>query len=448
MIKKKILSGNIIKGILILFLPVFFITSCEKDSERSFSADFSYEFKDINRVEFKNESTGEYYSITWDFGIGDPETTTDKNKNFVIYYPNAGEYEVSLKVLDYTGNTKTATQTLVIEVTDLLVSFTVGIDPSSPNLVSLKNTTEGDYDSFSWIYRNKEVKDENEITAYFPFAGNYEVELRVQKDDNIFTETQSVNISQDDPGYIENFTLVWSDEFDGPGINTSNWTFETGATGWGNNELQNYTNGDNAEIVDGKLIITARKVNEDKAIGSYTSARLITENKQEFQYGRMEIRAKLPSGTGVWPAIWMLGSDFRVAGWPECGEMDIMEYVGYQPNTIHSTVHTPSGFGGNGNGSSKILATCEEEFHIYGMLWTEQELIFYTDTQDNITHRYAPSTKNDNTWPFDQPAFFILNLAIGGDWGGLQGIDNSIFPQQLEIDYVRVYQESTEGLTR
>ncbi|MGC9342029.1 MAG: family 16 glycosylhydrolase [Bacteroidales bacterium] len=446
--KKNKLSGSFAAAILILFLSALSISSCEKDSERSFTADFSYEFKDDNNVEFKNESTGEYYSLTWDFGIGEEETTTDKNRNFQIYYPNAGEYEVILKILDYSGNTKMAEKTITIEVTDLLVSFTAEIDPSSPNLVNLTNTTEGEYDSFIWTYRNKEVKDEDKITAYFPFAGNYEIELEVQKDDNIFTETQNVSISQDDPGYIENFTLVWSDEFDGPEISTSNWTFETGASGWGNNELQNYTNGDNAEIVDGKLIITARKVNEDKSLGSYTSARLITENKQEFQYGRMEIRAKLPSGTGVWPAIWMLGSDFRVVGWPESGEMDIMEYVGYQPNTIHSTVHTPSGFAGEGSGSSKILETCEEEFHIYGMLWTEQELVFYTDTPDNITHRYAPSTKNDNTWPFDQPAFFILNLAIGGDWGGLQGIDNSIFPQQLEIDYVRVFQESVENVTR
>jgi beta-glucanase (GH16 family) len=117
-----------------------------------------------------------------------------------------------------------------------------------------------------------------------------------------------------------------------------------------------------------------------------------------------------------------------------------MEYVGYNPNTIYATVHTPSGYGGNGDGSSKNLTTCEEEFHIYGLIWTEESLSFYTDKPENVTHVYAPSTKTANNWPFNQPAFFILNVAVGGSWGGAQGIDNAIFPQSLEIDYVRVYE--------
>lgn len=244
------------------------------------------------------------------------------------------------------------------------------------------------------------------------------------------------------PGCYGNYELVWSDEFDGTSVNMDFWTFETGAGGWGNNELQNYTNGDNAEVVDGNLIITARKVNDNTQPGSYTSTRMITKGKQEFEYGRMEIRANLPEGTGIWPAIWMLGGNINTVGWPACGEIDIMEYVGYNPNVVHSTVHTPSGYGGGGNGNSIIVETCEEEFHVYGLIWTADEMIFYVDTPDNVVHIYSPEVKTAANWPFDQTAFFILNIAVGGNWGGAQGIDNSIFPQTMEIDYVRVFQEA------
>jgi beta-glucanase (GH16 family) len=285
------------------------------------------------------------------------------------------------------------------------------------------------------------VEDEMVHTAYFPFSGNYDVELQVMKNGEPTSLTQSVTIDQDDPNYLDKLVLSWADEFDGPEVNLDNWTFETGDNGWGNQELQNYTNGDNSEIVDGVLVITAEKVNDNTEPGSYTSSRMITENKQEFQYGKIEVRAKLPSGTGIWPAIWMLGADFRTAGWPACGEMDIMEYVGYDPNVVHSTVHTPSGFGNNGNGSSMSLETAEEEFHIYGMIWTEKRLVFYVDDPENVVHTYAPPVKTADNWPFDQPAFFILNVAVGGTWGGAQGVDNSIFPQSMEVDYVRVYQE-------
>lgn len=426
-----------------LIMPLLILWGCEdKDADVGFNAGFSFTYLENNRVLFENESTGEYYSLTWDFGNGETTTTTDKNKSHTIYYPSAGEYPVSLKVLNYVGDTKTSNKTISIQNDDLVVSFSLTPDPEEPNYVNLENTTIGNYDSFKWLYRNRVIEDEPSFTAWFPFSGQYEVELRVYKDSDSLSLKKPVTITRDDPDYGSKLSLVWSDEFDGATVNPDNWSFETGASGWGNNELQNYTSSGNAELTDGKLIITAKKVNDNKEVGSYTSARIKTESKIEFQYGRMEIRAKLPSGTGVWPAIWMLGSNFRTAGWPACGEMDIMEYVGYLPNTVHSTVHTPSGFGANGNGSSKILETAEEEFHIYGLLWTEKKLVFYTDTPENITHTYAPSTKNAENWPFDQPHFFLLNLAVGGSWGGAMGIDNTIFPQTMEIDYVRVYQEA------
>jgi beta-glucanase (GH16 family) len=337
-----------------------FSFGCKINNEPEFNADFDYEFIDDNHIRFTNLSEGEYYSLTWDFGNGESETTNDKKKNYNIYYHQAGEYEVSLRLTNYSGS--------------------------------------------------------NQITK------------------------KSFNISKDDPNYEQDSTLVWSDEFDGSTVNTDNWTFEVGATGWGNNELQNYTNGYNSEVVNGNLIITVRKVDDNMQAGSYTSSRMVTKNKQEFQYGKIEIRAKLPEGTGIWPAIWMLGSNIGSVGWPECGETDIMEYVGFEPNTVHSTVHTPDGYGASGNGSSMIVNTCEEEFHIYGLNWTDSKLEFYVDSPENIVHTYAPPIKTNENWPFDQPAFFILNVAVGGNWGGLQGIDNSIFPQKMIIDYVRVYQ--------
>jgi beta-glucanase (GH16 family) len=419
----------------------FLLLSCKKNKEDDFTVDFNYEYLDDNRVRFTNNSKGEYYYLFWNFGNGETDTTTNKKEFYTVYYPQKGDYTVSLKLTNYTGTSESIAKTVNIAVTDLNVSFTMEVDPLNPNRVNLSNTSSGEYDSFKWKYRYYEVENEMDHQAWLPFAGNYDIELEVIKDGNPQSISQSVFIAQDDPNYAENLTLTWSDEFEGSDVNSSFWTYQVGANGWGNNELQYYTEGDNADVSNGLLTITARKVNENYEPGSYTSTRINTKSKQEFQYGRMEIRAKLPSGTGIWPAIWMLGSNIASAGWPACGEIDIMEYVGYSPNIVHATIHTTSGHGGNGNGSSYELLTCEEEFHIYGVIWTEREISFYVDETDNIIHTYAHSIKTPDNWPFDQPAFFILNIAVGGDWGGAQGIDNSIFPQTMEIDYVRVYQE-------
>lgn len=428
--------------VLVFFGMMMLAGSCKDNSTPAFTADFNFSFNDDNHVVFTNNSTGEYYALQWDFGNGETAETTDKSKSFTVYYPEAGEYQVTLTVQNYTGDTQTATKTVTIAHSDLVLSFTAEPVSGNANQIHLVNTSIGDYSSFSWIYRNRTIENQQEANAYFPFAGQYTIELQVVSGTDTFSKTQTINIAQDDPNYVDNLVLTWSDEFDGTAVNTDNWTFETGATGWGNNELQNYTNGDNAEVTGGKLIITAKKVNDDKTVGSYTSSRLVTSGKREFQYGRMEVRAKLPSGTGIWPAIWMLGSNVNTVGWPACGEVDIMEYVGYQPNTVHSTIHTPAGYGGSGSGTSDTLETCEEAFHNYGIIYTEKYIKFYIDTPDNVIYTYAPTVKTSDNWPFDQPLFFILNVAVGGNWGGAQGIDNSIFPQSMEVEYVRVYQES------
>lgn len=445
MVKNNFFTSNKYLGltlILSIFSLILVFSACDKkDDEIGFKADFNYEYKDDNHVKFENISEGEYYSMVWDFGNGESDTTTNKNQTYQIYYPVAGDYDVSLKIFNYTGGSTIVTKTINIANTELQLSFTSNIDAANPNYVLLTNTTTGNLDSFKWKFRQLEVENEMEYEAYFPFAGNYEIELEVLVNNNTFSLKQNISIVQDDPNYIPNLTLVWSDEFDGSNVDLNFWTFETGSGGWGNQELQNYTNGSNAEVTDDILIITARKVNDNMVAGSYTSTRIVTKGKKEFQYGKIEIRAKLPAGKGIWPAIWMLGSNLNSAGWPACGEIDIMEYVGYEPNVVHATIHTTSGSGGNGNGSSYNLSSCEEEFHNYGILWNEDKIQFYIDSTDNIIHTYSPAVKTAANWPFDQPAFFILNVAVGGTWGGAQGIDNSIFPQSMEIDYVRVYQE-------
>lgn len=438
--KKEFILKKAYFSILFLGMVVFFGGCGSDDSGPKFTADFGYDFIDANHVRFKNQTTGDYFLLDWDFGNGETAKNSSQTRTYDMFYPQAGTYTVTLVVNDFKDNVQTVSKDIVITETDMVISFDATVDASNPNKINLVNTSVGQFDSFKWIYRHKEVENETNTVAYFPYKGTYEIELQMIRGAETFSSKKTVNISSDDADYISSFTMTWSDEFDGSSVNTGDWAFETGSHGWGNNELQNYTNGSNAEVKNGNLVITARKVNDSMIPGSYTSTRMITRGKQEFTYGRMEIRAKLPSGRGIWPAIWMLGGNIGTVGWPACGEIDIMEYVGYEPNTVHATVHTNAGFGGNGDGSKKILDTAEEAFHVYGLIWTEKEMIFYTDSPENVTHRYAPAYKSDDNWPFDKPQFFIFNIAVGGSWGGAQGIDNSIFPQTMEIDYVRVYQ--------
>ncbi|MCU4173912.1 family 16 glycosylhydrolase [Carboxylicivirga sp. N1Y90] len=330
------------------------------------------------------------------------------------------------------------------------VAFDFSPDVTNPNDIVFENNSSGEFTHVRWDFGDGEVTDRmpasdgKTIVHNYRSEGEYDVRLTIWGSNSDLADNKSMSkkvvIDQDDPNYDPK--LIWSDEFDGTSVNTSDWTLEvgTGDNGWGNNELQYYTNGDNVEVKDGKLIITAEKVDDNKERGSYKSTRMVTYKKQEFKYGRIEVRAKLPSGKGIWPAIWMLGANFESNYWPACGEMDIMEYVGYQPNVVHSTVHTSAGSGANGNGSSMSLPTCEEEFHVYGLNWSANKLVFYVDSPENVVHTYNPTNKTSENWPFNGSHFFILNVAVGGDWGGAQGIDNSIFPQTMEVDYIRVYE--------
>ena len=232
--------------------------------------------------------------------------------------------------------------------------------------------------------------------------------------------------------------------FDNSEIDLNKWNFEigTGDWGWGNNEAQYYTNDpENAYIDDGNLIIQA--VHENYGGMNYTSARLTTKNKGDWRYGKLEIRAKLPTGIGTWPAIWMLPTDWVYGGWPESGEIDIMEHVGYNPNWIHGTIHTDAynHMDGTQLGGQIHINDASSNFHIYSIEWSDESIKWYVD-DIQFYNFYNDQQDNFTTWPFNQDFHLILNLAIGGTWGGQQGIDDSAFPAQFKIDYVKVYETS------
>ena len=419
------------KKLLLLLVPMFLL-SCSKDSEEEFSVDFTIEEIGNNIVRFTDNSKGGD-SNSWSFEDG----TTFSNKSIVEkYYPLAGEYSAKLTVFKRTES-KNLSKAFNVSQNDIVADFSF-IEGEEKNTFIFQNDSSGQYDSLEWDFGNNVVSDkENPDPVYYPFKGTYTATLTLFKGDFEIKANKFIQVAEDDNS--NSGELVWSDEFDGQSVNLDNWTFETGANGWGNNELQKYTNGDNAEIRDGKLVITARKINDNQELGSYTSTRMITRGKQTFTYGRLEARIKLPSGRGTWPAFWMLGENFGDIGWPACGEIDIMEHVGYEPNVHHSATHTLSSSGNTVNKGKITLNGIENDFHIYGIIWTPESIKFYLDSPSQVFYTYTPSVKDEKTWPFDDPQFFLLNIAVGGTWGGSQGIDDTVFPQEMEVDYVRVY---------
>lgn len=236
-------------------------------------------------------------------------------------------------------------------------------------------------------------------------------------------------------------TLVWQDEFDGATLNSNFWTHETGTgqSGWGNNELQ-YYRPENTTLVSGNLVIEARQ----EAFGgaAYTSSRLVTKDKKTFKYGRIDIRAALPEGQGMWPALWMLGANLPTAGWPSCGELDMMEIIGSQPGRVYGTVHYASATGDHLQiGNSKALAggaKFSEAFHVFSVVWEQDRIRWYLD--DVLYHEVTPTILGtNNPYPFNQDFFFIFNLAVGGNWPGSPDAA-TVFPQRLIVDYIRVFQ--------
>jgi beta-glucanase (GH16 family) len=252
------------------------------------------------------------------------------------------------------------------------------------------------------------------------------------------------------PGRSSGWTLAWSDEFNGPdgsAVDRTKWVVETGGEGWGNQELEYYTDrSENVSMNEGNLVIRAM---EEKYTGpdgvkrNYTSARLKTFGKFSQTYGRFEARIKIPYGQGMWPAFWMLGEDIDKVGWPACGEIDIMENIGKEPAMIHGSIHGPGYVGGTGLEAPYTISGKQrfaDDFHIFAIEWDLDSVSFYVD-KDLYVRRTRADLKPGWKWVFDKPFFLILNLAVGGDWPGNPG-SATVFPQSMLVDYVRVYKKA------
>ena len=279
--------------------------------------------------------------------------------------------------------------------------------------------------------------------GYFVGASSYEIlsitdnrmVVRVIQSGNPFLAWYHIFTTSPSGGAVTptptaNYTVLkFSDEFNVDGApDPTKWGYDLGAGGWGNAEAQTYTNAaDNVIVQGGNLKITAKKSGT-----GYTSARLKTEDKYEFTYGKIEVRAKLPVGGGTWPAIWSLGQDYKTNAWPKCGEIDFMEHRGNDQNVIHGSLHYPGNFGGNANTAKTTVANVATEFHIYKTIWSPTSIQFYVD--DKLFHTFA----NNNSVPFNSDFFLILNVAMGGTFGG--AIDSAFSQSSMEIDYVRIYQ--------
>ncbi len=270
-----------------------------------------------------------------------------------------------------------------------------------------------------------------ELTESFSIVLNYEgkdynLDLAVNDDDNI----EEILVDQDGfytPKIYPSMQLAFSDEFTGTQLNENVWTYELGGGGWGNNELQSYTNS-NSRIENGQIFITA-KGNP----GNYTSTRIITKGKVRIKYGRIDVRAKLPKGQGIWPAIWMLGENISTVGWPACGEIDIMELLGHEPNRVYGTAHYTNGTYQYSSGSTSLSSgDFSDQFHVFSILWDKTAITWYVDNKPFRTF-------NSTFAAFEYEFFFIMNVAIGGNWPGSPNA-STVFPQEMIVDYVRVFQ--------
>lgn len=291
-----------------------------------------------------------------------------------------------------------------------------------------------------------ETNNSGLFTYIFTQDGNYPIEVRAYAANGKYikhTETITIDFSESVPitqGYstpmeYSGYNLVWNDEFNSTTLNTDIWQYEigTGSSGWGNNELQYYRQ-ENTTVSGGTLIIEAK--NEPFQGSQYTSSRIITKGKKYFRYGRIDIRALLPEGIGLWPALWMLGENISTIGWPACGEIDIMEMVGGTENTTHGTLHWDvNGHAYNGGSYTLSTLTLADNYHVFSIIWDENKVQWLLD--DNKFHEMA-ITSSDMT-EFHQNFFFIFNVAVGGNWPGSPD-DSAVFPQQMKVDYVRVFQ--------
>jgi beta-glucanase (GH16 family) len=359
-----------------------------------------------------------------------PEGTGGTNNfDFIVSLDKAANRELTIKYITEPG-TATAEDFIVINNGTLL--FQPG-ETSKKIIVSIITDDIRESDEQFTV---KLISTTNGIIEKSIGTGT------IENDD---TQLNIPNTGYDAPASYPGYTLAWADEFNSNSLDTSAWSFDIGdgcpnLCGWGNNELEYYTNRtENLFFQDGKMVIEARK--ENFSGKNYTSAKIHTRNKKTFKYGRVDVRAKLPRGKGIWPAIWMLPQNNTYGGWPRSGEIDIMEMVGHEPSKVHGTIHYGPGPGSIQKGSSYSLpsATFNDEFHVFSLEWKENLLKWYVD--NNLFLTVNKADLGSNNYPFNEDFYFIINLAVGGNWPGNPDATTA-FPQWLIVDYLRVYKEN------
>ena len=309
-----------------------------------------------------------------------------------------------------------------------------------PNFPVFEITTSLDVSDMEWLFpENVKITAKKTVTHYFEKKGDYEVILRYPHKGEIISYKKIISIPQNSEYYEREEYLWWADEFEGEALNLDDWNYETDKPIY-NNEWQLYTDKkENSFFRDGKFVIRATKAGTGQKAGDYRSARVTTQNKKELNRGRVEVRAKMPGGRGTWPAIWLFKSK-----WDDYyAELDMMEYVGVDPYEVHSSVHTNYTLSDRNRRiyDYRIIKDVEENFHTYGVNIMDGYIEFYID-HDPPHLVFTTNELNDpNKWPFDQNMFLILNVAVGGDWGGYNGVDDAIFPQEMEVDYVRIFKK-------
>lgn len=321
------------------------------------------------------------------------------------------------------------------------VSVEATVTGEIPLIIKIKDIVNGHvYASGDMVLVEGEEFFQTELTINHVLIEGAAFEMAIHTDKNDVVLIKNVALTRKEG------VLVWSDEFDVEGLpDGAKWGYDVGGAGWGNAERQDYTANDpnNAFVKDG--VLTIQGLIEDAGTNSYSSARMVTRGTYETKFKRIEIRAKLSEGVGTWPAIWMLPANSVYGSWPVSGEIDIMEQVGYDPDIVHGTVHTANYNDMKNTQKSGLLYVPDsgQEFHTYTIDWTPYEIDFYVD--DHLYFTYDNDGYGPDSWPYDQDFYLILSMAVGGDWGGIHGIDNEAFPAKMVVDYVRVYDVPLES---
>jgi beta-glucanase (GH16 family) len=359
--------------------------------------------------------------------VAQPRSTAPSTMRFNIY---ASKTSTSAIMVDYTiinGN--------AIAGTDYTATSGTATIGANQNLATIDVTINGNTNNLR--QNNLEFKIQLSNPKFCTIS-TPTVTGTIITEDGTYLPTDNTGYST--PSSYLGYTLAWSDEFSAANLNTNDWKQETGNNnGWGNNELENYTNSKkNTFLSNGNLIIEARK--ESLNGFNYTSGRMTTENKKNFKFGRIDIRAKLPVAKGLWPALWMLGSNINTVGWPQCGEIDIMELVGSNPNRISGTIHYKNASGTRSFQTGNYFLPSgdfSQQFHVFSIVWQQDIIKWYVD--DNLYYTRTAADLGGATNPFNLSEFFLFNVAVGGDWPGAPDA-TTIFPQRMFVDYVRIFQ--------